>query len=38
MKKLWKFLVEAEQWLEILFFTVILFGGGAWCIWEIFIK
>jgi hypothetical protein len=38
MKKFWTVVNTIIDWIMNLIFTAILFGGGAWCIWEIFIK
>jgi signal peptidase I len=36
MKKFWKILGVIFDWILIIFFAVILFGGGAWVIKNIF--
>lgn len=38
MAKFWKAINWALDWLMNLIFAIILFGGGAWCIWNMFIK
>ena len=38
MKKFWKTLGVIFEWIMNIIFAVILVGGGAWCIWEMFIK
>lgn len=36
MAKFWKFVNTVLDWFMNLVFTAILFGGGAWCVWQIF--
>ena len=36
MKKFWKILGGIFDWILIIFFAVILFGGGAWVIKNLF--
>jgi len=38
MAKFWKGVNTVIDWLMNIIFSVILVGGGAWCIWEIFLK
>jgi hypothetical protein len=38
MKKFWKVVGVIFEWIMNVIFAAILFGGGAWCIWEMFIK
>ncbi len=38
MKKFWEILDDIFGWTLNIIMAAILFGGGAWCIWDIFFK
>ena len=38
MTKFWKAVGVIFEWIMNIIFAVILFGGGAWVIWNIFLK
>ena len=38
MKKFWKILGDIVDWTMILLCGIILFGGGAWCVWDMFLN